>query len=424
MLRTASTRLLLSSQRGRISQLQASLPSVSSLTNEDDRRSVHAPSATSNIYASRLGFSTAPPLLSVVSSSTSSSPLWSNQSFTSLSKRHMSTNSSNLPSFGSKPIPPEPSAESAIQSVINASDLTVPTAIPFEPTWWPSDQVLSLLTYVDTQILTDYPYAITIGATTLAFRILLLPLFAKGQRNASRMSHLQPELQKLKEGLEAKGKKVDMAEQQRYIQQTRALFKKYDCNPLMGLAAPFASFPFFIGMFLGLKNAPDYFPEVMQNGGFAWFVDLTQPDPYVALPILSAITFLGMTEVGKDQMMATDPARGRVMINVFRAMAVAMVPFTMNFNAGVFVYWTVNNTWSFGQALLFKNERVKKALGIWDPPKAVPGQEAASIFDEVQNLMKKKEEEVNALAKERIRAHNELIAKEKKVKKIMSEKTK
>ena len=70
------------------------------------------------------------------------------------------------------------------------------------------------------------------------------------------------------------------------------------------------------------------------------------------------------TKVGKEQMMASDPARGRVMVNVFRAMAVAKVPFTMNFNAGVFVYWTVDNTWSFGQAVLFKNGAVKRALGI------------------------------------------------------------
>jgi YidC/Oxa1 family membrane protein insertase len=249
----------------------------------------------------------------------------------------------------------------------------------------------------------------------------MFPIFAKSQRNASRMAHMQPELTQLKDNLDKMGKRVDAATQQRYVQQTRALFKKYDCNPLMGLVAPLVSAPFFISMFLGLRKAPDYFPGVMQDGGLGWFMDLTQPDPYVALPVLSAITFLGMTEVGKEQMMASDPARGRVMVNVFRALAVAMVPFTMNFNAGVFVYWTVNNTWSFGQAVLFKNQAVKNALGIWDPPKAVPGQ-TKSIFDEVQNMMNKKEEEVNALAAERIRAHNDMIAKEKKVKKIMEKK--
>lgn len=233
------------------------------------------------------------------------------------------------------------------------------------------------------------------------------------------MAHMQPELKQLKDQLDKLGNRVDQQTQMRYMQQTRALFKKYDCNPMLGLAAPLVSAPFFISMFFGLKNAPDYFPEVMREGGMWWFMDLTQPDPYVALPIFSALTFLGMTEVGKDQMMASDPARGRIMLNVFRALAVAMVPMTMYFNSGVFVYWTVNNTFSFCQSMLFKNQTVKNALGIWDPPKPVPGQETANIFDEVKRMMEKKEEEVNALAAERIKAHNELIEKQKKVRTIM-----
>lgn len=331
----------------------------------------------------------------------------------------MSSNpsSQDLPGFGSKPITPEIDAETAISSALDAADLS--TALPFEPTWWPSDQVLLLLNFVHQNFLPTYPFAVTIGATTLAFRVILFPLFAKGQRNSSRMAHMQPELKQLKDQLDKLGNRVDQQTQMRYMQQTRALFKKYDCNPMLGLAAPLVSAPFFISMFFGLKNAPDYFPEVMREGGMWWFMDLTQPDPYVALPVFSALTFLGMTEVGKDQMMASDPARGRIMLNVFRALAVAMVPMTMYFNSGVFVYWTVNNTFSFCQTMLFKNQTVKNALGIWDPPKPVPGQETANIFDEVKRMMEKKEEEVNALAAERIKAHNELIEKQKKVRKIM-----
>lgn len=327
--------------------------------------------------------------------------------------RCMSSNS--LPGFGSKPIAPElepiDAAETAISSVLRAADTNaVAAAVPFEPTSWPSDQVLVLLNYVHETALYDHPYAVTIGAVTLAFRVLMFPVFAAGQRNASRMAHMQPELKQMKESLDAMGPRVDMQSQQRYMNQTRALFKRYDCNPLMGLVAPLLSAPFFISMFLGLKNAPDHFPEIWSDGGLLWFADLTQPDPYMALPLLSAATFLGMTEVGKEQMMASDPARGRVMVNVFRAMAVAMVPFTMNFNAGVFVYWTVNNTWSFGQAMLFKNDGVKRALGIWDPPKPVPGQGAGSIIDEVQKMMNKKTEETNALAAERVKAHNDMVS--------------
>ncbi len=155
-----------------------------------------------------------------------------------------------------------------------------------------------------------------------------------------------------------------------------------------------------------------------------WFPDLTAPDPYVIMPLFSAATFLGMTELGKEQMMAQDPARGRVMTNAFRAMAIVMVPLTMDFNAAVFVYWSVNNTFSFFQTALFKQDAVKKAFGIWDPPKPVPGQEARSILDDIKKMVEKKQEETNALAAERIREHNEIVERQKKVKKALMEKEK
>lgn len=191
----------------------------------------------------------------------------------------------------------------------------------------------------------------------------------------------------------------------------------------MGVVAPLASAPIFMSMFFGLKNAPEHFPELLSNGGMLWFTDLTVPDPYCIMPVLSAATFLAMTEVGKEQMMASDPVRGRTIVNAFRALAVVMVPITMNFNAGVFVYWTTNNTWSFAQSLLLKQPAVKKYFGIWDPPKPVPGQESKGIFAELKKLTEKKvEKPPNALEADRVMAHNEIIAQQKMVKKKLMEK--
>jgi YidC/Oxa1 family membrane protein insertase len=237
------------------------------------------------------------------------------------------------------------------------------------------------------------------------------------------MGHLQPELKVMKDQLEKMGDNIDQATQLRYSQQTRALFRKYDCNPLISILAPLASAPIFMSMFFALRNAPEYFPELLSTGGMFWFTDLTAPDPYCIMPLFSAATFLGMTEVGKEQMMASDPARGRVMVNAFRALAVVMVPLTMNFNSGVFVYWTTNNTWSFVQAMALKQPMVKKYFGIWDPPKPVPGQPTANLFDELKNLTTKKEKEApNAWAEDRIKAHNDIIEQQKLVKKKLMEK--
>ena len=179
-----------------------------------------------------------------------------------------------------------------------------------------------------------------------------------------------------------------------------------------------------MSMFFALRRAPEIFPDVLSNGGMLWFPDLTAADPYMAMPIMSMITFLGMTELGKEQMMASDPARGRLMVNFFRGIALLMVPFTMDFNAAVFCYWTTNNTWSFLQAMVLKQPAVKKYFGIWDPPKPVPGQDkVGSMIEEVKKMMqKKKEVPPNALDNDKVKAHNQIIEQQKRVVKKIREK--
>lgn len=323
--------------------------------------------------------------------------------------------------YGSDPIA-TPATESAIATADSSLETAAELIPHFDPTWWPSDQMLLLLNWVNENA--GLPcYAYGIAATTLAFRVALLPLFITGQRSSSRMAHMQPEMKKMKDDLDKMGRTVDQASQIRHVAQTKALFKKYDCNPMMGIVAPLFSAPIFMSMFFGLKNAPEYFPDLLSNGGVLWFTDLTVADPYCIMPCLSALTFLAMTEVGKEQMMATDAKRGKIMVNAFRALAVVMVPITMNFNAGVFVYWTTNNTWSFCQTVLLKQPVVKKMFGIWDPPKPVPGQESKGIFAEIQKLVENKPEKApSALAEDRVKAHNEIVAQQKLVRKKLMEK--
>ena len=404
-----------------------------------------------------------------------------NNSF-SVSARHMSSGggwsawTKSIPGFGSKPIPPEPdeskgettftdadtTTTAADASTVQASgadntDAAIPSLddsmskiIPdygaeeanaatsstldtasqiaaelaaWEPTSWPSDQILQLINYVHSTGAFDN-YAMAIAATTLGFRLVLAPLFIKGQRNSSRMGHLQPELTAMKDEMDAMKGPPDQATQLQIQKRTRALFTKYDCNPLASLVAPLASAPIFISMFFALRfNAPEICPTLLENGGMLWFPDLTASDPYMIMPLLASGTFLLMTEVGKEQMMATDPARGRIMVNAFRALAVAMPLFTYSFNSAVFVYWTTNNTWSFLQAVALKQPMVKNYFGIWDPPKPVPGKPTGNFMDELKSLTgKKPKKEVNALAEDRVKAHNEIIAQQKLVKKKLMEK--
>ena len=53
----------------------------------------------------------------------------------------------------------------------------------------------------------------------------------------------------------------------------------------------------------------------------------------------------------------------------FRALAVVMIPATMHFSQGLFVYWSANNVFSILQALALKNFSVRSMLSI--PPMPV-----------------------------------------------------
>ncbi|KAL7550584.1 hypothetical protein ACHAWF_013800, partial [Thalassiosira exigua] len=318
--------------------------------------------------------------------------------------------------YESDPFTPESDAALSADPVAAIADQVA----AFEPTWWPSDQCLVLLNWVHETA--GFPcFAVTIGATTIAFRTLLFPLFVSGQRNSSRMAHVQPELTVIKNEMEKLGNKLDQQTQLKFSQQTKALFKKYDVNPFASLIAPLVTAPVFMSMFFALRNAPEVLPGLLATGGMLWFPDLNAADPYCIMPVMSAATFLAMTEVGKEQMVASGPT-GRTMVNVFRALAVVMVPLTMSFNSAIFCYWTANNSWSFLQTIFLKQPAVRKYFGIWDPPQPVPGQEAKNMFDEVGALFKKKEKQLDALSEDRIKAHNTIVEQQKTVKKQLLEK--
>ncbi len=295
--------------------------------------------------------------------------------------------------------------EQAAAAAEAATVASAEASATWEPTWWPQDQILQLI--INLHETTGYNYAITIGALTLAFRTIMFPLFVKSQQNSSRLAHIKPEMDIIQQKMKFLDPK-DVAGQQKLAKQTQALFKKYDCNPLKSLMILPIQMPVFMGTFFALKQFPDIYPEYLVDSGILWFTDLSSPDPYGILPISSALTFLGMMELGKKQMMATNPAQGQAMLNFFRGIAVIMVPATWNFPAAIFCYWTANNTFSLFQSVAFNNPTIKKQLGIWDPPKPVPGapppKGMKEMFDDMMKDRRKDSAKSNIA--EKIKMHN------------------
>lgn len=68
--------------------------------------------------------------------------------------------------------------------------------------------------------------------------------------------------------------------------------------------------------------------ESMKEGGMWWFTDLTVPDPYYLLPIITSLTLAATIEMGTDSVRVQSLGNMRY---VLRASPLIMFPFIMNF---------------------------------------------------------------------------------------------
>lgn len=64
--------------------------------------------------------------------------------------------------------------------------------------------------------------------------------------------------------------------------------------------------PVFISVFVGIRQMANLPVQSMTTGGLAWFTDLTIPDPFYALPLITMATFLVTIEVGYSRNLIMD----------------------------------------------------------------------------------------------------------------------
>jgi YidC/Oxa1 family membrane protein insertase len=173
---------------------------------------------------------------------------------------------------------------------------------------------------------TDLPYWQTIICFTLSLRVLLLPIAIRSMQNAARMAVMRPELEKVQNEFKAKADYLDEKQQLIFQQQVKALFLKHRVNPIRAVLLPLFQLPIFISVFTALNNINAYLPGYV-NGGDFWFVNLAAPDTYYIFPIVNALSFLMMVEMGADGMAMNQK---KTFQWAMRGLSVVMIPLTMS----------------------------------------------------------------------------------------------
>ena len=180
------------------------------------------------------------------------------------------------------------------------------------------------------------PWWLSIVLLTVLVRALLFPLTLRQVKNMRAMQELRPEMEEIR----ARYKK-DRRKQQEAMTE---LYRERRVNPLAGFLPILVQIPVFLTLYRVVRGHEEAFPS-FASGGLLWFSDLTMPDPYFILPVLSASLLLVASEVSSKNV---DPRQRRMM----RFLPIAFTAFIARFPAGLFVYWVTSNAVTLVQNLI------------------------------------------------------------------------
>ncbi|CEO94839.1 Membrane insertase YidC/Oxa/ALB C-terminal domain-containing protein [Plasmodiophora brassicae] len=208
------------------------------------------------------------------------------------------------------------------------------------------------------------PWWASIVATTIGIRLLLAPLAVPQMRCASRLTILRPKIQSLQEKM--RDRMVNgppPSAEERVVMQNELwdVFRKYDVSPFKSLKFALLQMPVFLSFFLALRELGTRYPEC-KTGGALWFTDLASQDPYYALPVISALSFVATLEFGAEGD-SMDPNVKKA----FRLVPLIVVPLTFYLPQGVFLYWITNSLYGVVQTKLIRSEAARRFFNIPNP---------------------------------------------------------
>jgi YidC/Oxa1 family membrane protein insertase len=180
----------------------------------------------------------------------------------------------------------------------------------------------------------------------VAVRIILWPLNQRAMRSQMAMQRLQPEMQ----AIQARYKN----DPQKLQQEMMLVYKQHGMSPfssLSGCLPMLIPMPVFFALFFVFQNTIEF-----RGVPFLWFPDISLKDPYFVIPVLVAITAMGLSWIGMRGMKSNE--QQKMMMYVMPA--VMMVVF-LNMASGLNLYYFVQNLASLPQQWLISQERSKAA---------------------------------------------------------------
>ena len=193
-------------------------------------------------------------------------------------------------------------------------------------------QVITFL-YGLTNMLGVPSYGLAIVIMTVIVKLILYPLTKKQIESTKAMMSIQPKMKEIQEKYKDDKQRLNM--------ELANLYKNEGVNPLAGCLPLLVQMPIMIGIFYGIRDFSYAGPS-----NFLWMETISNPDPMYILPILSALTTFVQS---KQTMPDTSSPQNKIML-YFMPLFIGYI--SLNFPAGLVIYWVVMNIMQIGQQAL------------------------------------------------------------------------
>lgn len=183
----------------------------------------------------------------------------------------------------------------------------------------------------------------------IIIKTLLFPLTHKSFEASTKMKKIQPKMQAIKEKY-----KHDPRLMQK---ETSKLYKEEGVNPLGGCLPLLIQLPILISLYPILR-----YSITIRQESFFWLSDLSEPDPYLILPIAMALfmilqqKLMAPSSAEKEEMDEKQQAAMQSQKIMMYVMPVVLFFIFKSLSAGLVLYYTMFNVISIFQQILIKKK--------------------------------------------------------------------
>jgi len=195
----------------------------------------------------------------------------------------------------------------------------------------------------------------------LLIRLLLFPLQIKTIKQSQQMQKLQPEINRIEKKYKDK---TDQESMMMKSQETMALYKKYNINPVGGCLSAFIQLPIFFAFLEAINRVPAIFEGTFLKT--SWNLGMTPGTgigqghyTYIILIVLIiGTTYFSFKNTMNQTNQNPEMAKQMKMMTTFMIIMIGVM--SINLPTAIALYWVVTNGFAVFQGIIVKKMVGKK----------------------------------------------------------------